>query len=608
MGTHMLTYRAQHFDGLWHGGYVLGTIHEKPKLPLEEALGKMARTNPAENARAFSYAAHPLSGIGWNAEQLDMAMTRRSREFVNGSAREFVFKGIQVWNSKEERKLPMGDGDFGVFANLNPWTNATWRQGDANWDGETWGNELLWMDRMSMAMLWAFDDQPRVQMIRKLYGVAGTDAHGDLNYTESRAAAKIHIPSTYSVNTNAWGRVRTLVFARDIAGASDGDRLIEAMASGSGTMTDGPALKFTIDASTRWDSDKMVWDQRRPAHKNDDGLMGGTGAYDGARTALVVANDEMAFGYHYRSTAEFDGHRSPEMRLYRVEAGRVVPRATVAGRTIPKAFRSLPAPEAYPTKTVSRFDHGKAGGLTVPTAYFLSAYTGGDPESGPLPVESYRAITNPVWVVPVRASGSAANGADDVLPPGALEVRFEFPISMKGDAPRIAVKALAGSGRTTDASQAPLAVLQPIGWSEANGTTTAVYRAKNSKAIPLSALPRFVRGKVSLVAYFLDAPRDVNGNALNRIAIRIDVALRHPENGLPSPGAALAPSAPSPSVAARIDPDDFRTLPKTAIQAPIGPDPVPDQPAPASHVPTLLAGVAAATGAAVAARRLLVRR
>ncbi len=93
---------------------------------------------------------------------------------------------------------------------------------------------------------------------------------------------------------------------------------------------------------------------------------------------------------------------------------------------------------------------------------------------------------------------------------------------------------------------------------QANGTTTAVHRARNAAPIPRSVLPRFVRGKVSLVAYFLDAPRDVNGNALNRIAIRLDVALRHPENGLPSPGVALAPSKPTPSVTARIDPNNYQ--------------------------------------------------
>src|SRR2546423_5738385 len=83
---------------------------------------------------------------------------------------------------------------------------------------------------------------------RKLYIAAGSDAHGDFNYTEARLATPLNLSFTFQVSDSAFAAARTYVLEDGVPGATPADRGMNALAAGSSVLTDGPLAPLPLDA------------------------------------------------------------------------------------------------------------------------------------------------------------------------------------------------------------------------------------------------------------------------------------------------------------------------------------------------------------------------
>lgn len=550
LGAHLLSHRSQHFAGSWHGGSTLTKLlGEGDIVELDSVLHALASGSPTENRHAFSYAAHPDSAQGWNDENLELALGvakgERSRRYVNAAAKQFVFKGLQVMN---------GDGAAGRaldtkhidFEQLNPWKHDEWRAGAPGYDVEVWKTQQRWHEAMSRVMLHAFDDDPRTVFVRKLFGEAGSDAHGDFNFATNRAATLLKFRATYAVNSSAWAKVRTLALgdatADTVPGESRGERLMRAMAAGRSLMTDGPLVHFEIDADTRFDGETLAYHDRTESAADADGQVGGAGPYDGGRTALAIAKSpDLAFRYRTATSPEFgsDGGKIRAIHIYKNEAGAPNPHTDapnpgagfLSAKTYarPRGVGSL-VPGADGEERAEPIDAAEEGLVAKPTAFLLGAYTGADPNTRDLGPDEGRCLTNPIWVVPVVAK-VAATPAGRSIARHALDLELVFPITMTPAAYKVGLVALDAAGNADGRS--PLLLLSAAVASGVGDAThgwrgevpaSSVWRLTNDAAIDLDSLPRYPDADtVTFVAYFHDRPLDAHGNAMNRIAVRFAV-------------------------------------------------------------------------------------
>ncbi|MBI5367281.1 MAG: S8 family serine peptidase [Planctomycetes bacterium] len=530
IGAHMLSYRGQHFDGVWHGGSdVSAGLHEGDPVYLETFLSTLASTNPAENSTAFTYAAHPFSVQGWTDLNLKKALgldpLNRTYDYVSAVQQNFILRGLQLFNEGAKGYLPGADIGFNT---LNPFPAPTWA-GAPEWDRELQIGLAKYHGYLATLMKYSFVGETGKVFTRKVYISGGTDAHGDFNYSQHRLATLIEHPSTYSVSDMAFGKVRTYTFGGGKAGATPGERAIEAMADGNSIATDGPVITFNVDGDGKWNSETLKWHDGASVHENGDGAMGGNGAYDGGRTALVRrGSPDLWFGYRYANSPELGsgGGAVAAIKIYKDQDG--VPNPTVgrlyAGVSVqvPKGVGSLPAGGAGVALS-KKVDTGAEGSVTKLTAYSLGAFTGGDPDAAPLAAAEHRAYTNPVWAIPVdfnvTVDQSKITAASPKIPAGAITVTVKFDASMMPLPYAVHLKPLDGAGNSTDGTAPPLAVLTPtMGWTWhfEKGIENGSYTLKNPAAISLG--PVYPAGKHTFVVYFKDAPKDLHGNALNRIA------------------------------------------------------------------------------------------
>src|SRR5207302_4225282 len=148
-------------------------------------------------------------------------------------------------------------------------------------------------------------DDPDRHYIRKLYGVGGTDAHGDFNFSHYNLASAVsgevlhyyydlqfHAPATYAYD-NAWAKVRTYALGTSATPSS----ALDGMMHGRAVVTDGPLIIIDVDADPRlssatldFDINRVSFDDPSPAAPffDADGQMRGDGPMEGARTALVM--------------------------------------------------------------------------------------------------------------------------------------------------------------------------------------------------------------------------------------------------------------------------------------------------------------------------------
>ncbi|MBI4614490.1 MAG: S8 family serine peptidase [Planctomycetes bacterium] len=533
IGAHMLSHRGAHIDGTWHGGSDFAKlIGEGGPLYLDEVLHRLAKENRTESRHAFAYAAHPFSGQGWSDEHLDQALglseKYRTDRYVHPESREFVFKGLQLMNGRSARSLPSKEIDF---VDMFPIADPEWQKGDAKWDAG-WHDSLApWHEYIANGLTWSFSAAKDRRFVRKVFGEAGTDAHGDFNYSTGRLATLIKIKATYSVDSTGWGMVRTYAFPDGKEGTTPGEQFMNAMADGNTVMTDGPIAMFDMDSDGRFDSEKILWHAER-RHENVEGRLGGEGVFDGGRTMLVrKGSADAVFRYLYTNTPEFgsDGGRIRWIKIYKDEPGRPNPVRTTKKTTFyiftteHKELVSVGslAPEKADEWNYEFLDPSQEGAQNAPAAYSLGFFTGNtDPDKDTIGVEEYRCYTNPVWALPVefRFRVRAVDLDAKAIPAGGLSVELVFPVTMAEEDPGLELKILDAAGNSTDGSVPPIARFGNGSWLAASGVAASVYSAVNLSPIPLTGPVHPEPGKITYVVYTRAIPKDMHRNALNRIA------------------------------------------------------------------------------------------
>ncbi|MEK7485563.1 MAG: S8 family serine peptidase, partial [Planctomycetota bacterium] len=308
MGAHMLSYQGEHFDGTWHGGSDISEIlGEGLPLELSSVLKSLATIkDDGVNAKSFTYAAHPYSSQGWTMENINLAigLTESASDYMKDSE-QFVFKGVQLFNGKGDQGLPTEDI---FFDSLNPFINSAWKAGNTYWDGTLQKGLTQWQIHLARLMPYSHPTLPGVSFIRKLYISAGSDAHGDFNYSTGRLAKLLDFQSTFSVDSNAFGKARSYVFTDGIEGTSPEEKGLRALSQGSSIATDGILLYFEMDSDGKWDPKKLTYHDATSTFENTEGLMGGSGKFDGGRSMLVTKDCEDTYlKYKYATTPEFGG-------------------------------------------------------------------------------------------------------------------------------------------------------------------------------------------------------------------------------------------------------------------------------------------------------------
>ncbi|MGE0710939.1 MAG: S8 family serine peptidase [Planctomycetota bacterium] len=532
IGAHMLSYGGQHIAGPWHGGsdFARKAGDKDPDLELADLLYTLAKTGGAQNADAALYAAHPFAGSNyWTDEHVELAFERdparrTDRTVKTAGEPGFLTKGLQLWNGEFGRHaLPTSDIDFN---DVDPWTNAKFQRGDRDWDASLQTGLIRWQTELEGLLSYELSGQKGRRFARKVFASAGTDAHGDFNVTEDRLATMIDLNATFSVDRSAFGRVLTYALS-DLqpAGGDPAKRTFEAFLDGNSVLTDGPLLQMSLDAEDRFDGTRLQWGELRLEGRDQDGRIGGGGAFDGRGTALVRRGSTHArLRYRYSSSPEWG--QVGRIALYRTSAGDVNPSVRrVSGKVALAPRGELPATQAD-TDLEKRLDPTREGVITAPSAIFAGAFTGTSavqPEA-----DDSRCYTNPIWCVPFDAEAVVGRVVTDQdgngsIPAGELQVRFQFDASLQAGNYRVELKALDALGESSDETVGPIDVLVPAsgsGWGDRNGVQDSVYELTNQRAIPVN-LERF-NGQVSFVVYFYDAPRDTFGNELNRIAFTFE--------------------------------------------------------------------------------------
>jgi hypothetical protein len=327
LGAHIVSFRGEHVEGPWHGGgWIPDPGSPNIDVPLDGFIRQWATQNQAANANAFCYAAHPFSSmLGFSRANLELAFgldpAQRALDYVHASPPGFVFKGLQLWNGRTDRSMSSSAIDFD---DLNPFLDPMWRAGNRDWDRELQKGLIFWHGAVSDLMAYAFTADPDAVFVRKVFIAAGSDAHGDYDYSIQRLATPVTLQETFSVTTDPYACARTYVFADRASGATPGERYMQAFSAGRSVLTDGPLLLFSMDAEGRFDGTKLQWHDRRSAPEDEDGRIGGGGAFDGEGTMLVVAGaPEVWFRYRYENAWDMGSSQGAiqAIKIYKDEAG-----------------------------------------------------------------------------------------------------------------------------------------------------------------------------------------------------------------------------------------------------------------------------------------------
>ncbi|MBI4576309.1 MAG: S8 family serine peptidase [Planctomycetes bacterium] len=526
LGGHMLTYRGEHIEGPWHGGSTISQwLGQGSPVELKDVLTRLARQNQQTNADAFTYAAHPFSSQGWGKDKFEMVLgidpAHRTTDFVSATKDEFVYKGLQLYNGRNARHLDSSKVDFDE---LNPWADAAFAGGNPDWDKPVQEGLVRWHEQLSQTLAWSFNNTPGRRFIRKHYIEAGSDAHGDFNFGVGRLATFVPLQSTFSVDDNAYGKVRTYVFSEGSAGTSPAERGIHALSDGNSCITDGPLARFAMDAEGRFDSDTLAWHDLSGRFENEDGRMGGSGpAFDGGGTMLVErGNPYVLYRYRYTNTPEFGsaGGLVQAVQIYKTEPNLPNPTRArgsfhqIVGRGTLRAI----APD---TDLVEEINPSQEGAVNAVSAFALGAFTGGDPDTTALGVDEYRCYTNPVWAIPydARVEVAGIDTARGVIPRGNARLTLRFDLSMEPRAYTVEVKRLDRQGRSTGSSQAALGTFSSAaGWAAAGGVDDAAWVLTNDQDLGLAGEEYPSAGWFSFVVYTREPLRDTHGNALHPIA------------------------------------------------------------------------------------------
>lgn len=345
--VHSLAYRAGYVQADGSGATKLGIQADPITATLPSVLSGLP-------AGAMLFGAHPtqplpaeVGGGAWSASDV-------------ASARGYpAFKGFEFWNLRKTMAYNAAQNPFGS-AGLDP--AAHWTPCSAT-DFECYPYFLdrdaipFWDRLLSGAVETA---SPFV------YGLAGSDAHGDLNFSTyyTGSTTTFDLDST---TDSALGRVRTVAYAPGFTM----DEILDAIGAGRTILTDGPLLTFGVDET------------------GDGTLDQPADVQIGARRA-VPQNANLDLLLKWQTTAEFGD-------VERVAIFRGT--STTAGA--PGSYELLNDPEALSdckaasrTAASCKLTLGRSGALALPplgrTYYYRAmALTGAG---------KFRCLTNPLWI------------------------------------------------------------------------------------------------------------------------------------------------------------------------------------------------------------------
>lgn len=501
-----------------------------------------------KGSQAHAYAAHPTNGMfAWTPLEIDqwLNLDASTRKLSATRGDQFMTSGLQIWNDPKKKCAHLHHSSDLFF--LNPWSAMLDRY---EWHSELCTGFMLHNQLSRAGMRYAFDDDPdRGTFIRKIYMSAGSDAHGDFNYstgvTASIASHHGIEPFMMLFGSGAGAEAYDAAYAKCRTYAIGGT--LDDLYHGRTAVTDGPLLDFRIDSDLRFEigpatagSTERAWlwhDKWDAAQKgrDDDGLVGGDGAFDGLRTAAVRRGCGHVVANLRSATAETWGGRLTIVDAYwwdrETPAKFRTPRDVFEYRKWAEAEgknRRVEVNELVPNQDIGEFDGEKAVRLKLQPACTGAVMLGGfstrDERYHP---DSNQCFTNPVWfttvdivpaVLEVRKEGGKA-----VIPAKKLVLKFQTDVSMKrGLTSRVFIQQLDTNGDSCG-PRIPLAPLGP--WRDltdpANPSKilmkSCLLDAVNDSAIPVVE-PWYPLDGVTTWAVVLADVVDANGNRLNEVA------------------------------------------------------------------------------------------
>jgi len=450
--------------------------------------------------------------------------------------------------------------------------------------------------------------EPRARFfIRKLYHYAGSDAHGNFNYSTGVSATLVTNPDLEpllsifgrshgaSTNTSHFGCAR--VYAQK--------PVFEEVYHGRVVCTDGPLVWTELDADQKFDGRERVWHESwdSPEKAQDvDGEIGGDGVFDGKRTALVRRScDKIVLRYR---VAE-GGPLSPAIQrldLYQFAL------------SDPQAPKELTAEgRGWVLKPRDTWTPGLGSGMQYraltpwapdgPGILMLGGFTfQGDQADLRYDPRFKRCFTNPLWLTTVDISASAEPVLIDgkaFVPPGKFVATFKCDHSMFDEGTTVILKQFNTRGDSTAASYTLMAKSSPSEgfWRpqkrDVAGREVEVddclLTAVNKDPVPLCA-PWFPQQGVDTFALILVNARDAHGNPLNAVAAKVEVAAPSGYTPEPNPDSTEVPdnahggNTATDTAVVQVRPGETVDLPNGAICAdrklppgPWTPESIPEQ-------------------------------
>ncbi len=500
IGSHFLVYGGPHFEGPWHGGHFTADPDaEGLGFDLTTLTDQVGVKNPNElipvlerlsHTDAFGYAAHPFSSAsGWSKQYFEQAIGLPPHHNVGGKnsrilqkdARDFIFKGSQVWNEKHDFKstAEMLGGHLAVrdLNHFDPFTPSGTSQrfvSNPSWVKDVNGAVGEYVGFLKQGLKYNFQQQPDSRFIRKLYMSAGTDAHGDFNYLtslESTAVAEIYDYFNASVksaaaSSNAFGRVRTYTLSGEkqgrflqpqrttgafnasrtrtaqVALAGTGSQVaiddsrpgggsittvsalrasVSAYREGNTILTDGPICKFSVDSECRFDSntENPQWHDGLCAWENADGRIGGEGDFDGGGSALISRGSNALLSTLWDGRNDYIPivNGQPDNIEFTLSAH------YSNGPSVAKVMDGGPRGQVQYVALAPDMMQGITEHRDYSPSALMLRGDLGSAESGAA------CITNPVWAIPVKFSYPAAP-SECSIKPGELRVSISFGVSM----------------------------------------------------------------------------------------------------------------------------------------------------------------------------------
>jgi len=376
---HLLTLNSGYVESKGSGADAYGVYD-----PVTASLDGVMASLPDS---ALAFAAHPtqqlakeIAGGAWH--EADVAAAVEAGPFY----------GFELWNMRKTRSAYVEDPYDG--AGVNP--HDVWQPCSSE-DRECFPYFLereavpLWDRHLSSAIA---SGGP------KLFGIAGSDAHGDFNFMTKTSDGW----DLDGAVDSAYGKVRTVVKS---SSRSMGD-ILDALRLGRCVMTDGPMMDFGVDRS-------------------------GDGTLSDLSDALVGATVENPVGatlplmFEWESTAEFGQLE----HLYLV-------RGTAESADEPEVYDLLVDSGAVSDCPPSDRMSGSCIASLVPQSALSSPGLGQTyyyraVATSRRNTETFRAITNPIWVVGVEPTPEASHPSIGIPCPLANECPVGYVCLEDGD-------------------------------------------------------------------------------------------------------------------------------------------------------------------------------